>query len=101
VNRRSFLQALGVGAAGAALAMVHDPEKALWVPGQRTYFDVRPGLHLRAGDWVYLCDGALYRLDIDRLPVDARVGVALIEFARVTRDVIWYGPATAGLFPPL
>jgi hypothetical protein len=40
MNRRSFL-----GLSSAALAaFTLDPERALWVPGQRSYFDiVRPG----------------------------------------------------------
>lgn len=34
MNRRGFLTALGLGAAGLVL----DPERLLWVPGQRTIF---------------------------------------------------------------
>ncbi len=33
-NRRNFLQLLGLGAAGLVL----DPEKLLWIPGQKTIF---------------------------------------------------------------
>lgn len=39
MNRRSFLTILAGGAAGFAL----DPERLLWVPGQRTHF-VMPGI---------------------------------------------------------
>jgi hypothetical protein len=39
MNRRSFLKCLAGGAAGFAL----DPERLLWVPGQRTHF-VMPGI---------------------------------------------------------
>jgi hypothetical protein len=40
MNRRNFLRLLGIGAAGVALApeLVLDPERALWIPGQRTIF---------------------------------------------------------------
>lgn len=34
MNRRNFLKILAGGAAGFAL----DPERLLWVPGQRTHF---------------------------------------------------------------
>jgi hypothetical protein len=34
MNRRNFLTALGLGAAGLVL----DPERLLWVPGQKTIF---------------------------------------------------------------
>lgn len=34
MNRRHFLNVLGAGTAG----MVLDPERLLWVPGQRTFF---------------------------------------------------------------
>lgn len=42
MNRRSFLARLGLGAAGLAAAQVLegatlDPEKLLWVPGQKTF----------------------------------------------------------------
>jgi hypothetical protein len=36
MNRRGFLRLLGLGAAGYVL----DPELALWVPGQKTIFDL-------------------------------------------------------------
>lgn len=34
MNRRGFLSLLGLGAAGLAI----DPERLLWVPGQKTIF---------------------------------------------------------------
>lgn len=34
MNRRSFLSLVGSGVAGLAL----DPERALWVPGRRSFF---------------------------------------------------------------
>lgn len=34
MNRRGFLQLLGAGATGLVL----DPERLLWVPGQKTFF---------------------------------------------------------------
>lgn len=42
MNRRSFLQYLGLGAATAAgvAAGVVDPERLLWVPGQKRIFDL-------------------------------------------------------------
>ena len=41
MNRRSFLSTLGKAAVGAALATsALDPERLLWVPGQKVYFDI-------------------------------------------------------------
>lgn len=41
MNRRAFLGSLAALTAGMAL----DPERALWVPGRKTYFDIqRPDL---------------------------------------------------------
>jgi hypothetical protein len=37
VNRRGFLRLLGVGTAGLAV----DPERLLWTPGARTFFDIQ------------------------------------------------------------
>lgn len=37
MNRRAFLGSLASLAAGMAL----DPERALWVPGRKTYFDIQ------------------------------------------------------------
>lgn len=47
MDRRTFLTALAV----AAPALAFDPERALWVPGQRTYVDLArsardPEIHL-------------------------------------------------------
>jgi hypothetical protein len=42
MNRRSFLGSLSALSAG----MLLDPERLLWVPGRRAYFDiVRPRVH--------------------------------------------------------
>jgi hypothetical protein len=40
MHRRRFLQLLGMSAAAAAIApeLVLDPERALWIPGQKTIF---------------------------------------------------------------
>jgi hypothetical protein len=40
MDRRRFLQLLGLSAAAAAIApaLVLDPERALWIPGAKTYF---------------------------------------------------------------
>ena len=54
MNRRAFLRALGLASAGFAL----DPERLLWVPGQRTFFlpptksviSLTDGTVLRVGD---------------------------------------------------
>lgn len=45
MDRRAFLRTLGIGTATAAVAtiapeLVLDPERALWVPGRTTYFDL-------------------------------------------------------------
>lgn len=49
MNRRGFLGLLGGVGAGLAL----DPDLALWMPGQKTYFDMAPPPSpLREGDWV-------------------------------------------------
>lgn len=45
MNRRSFLRTLGLGAVAAtipagALKLFEDPERALWVPGQKTIIDL-------------------------------------------------------------
>lgn len=49
MNRRHFLSVLASVAAGAVL----DPERLLWRPGARTYFDIhRPGLVWEAYDEV-------------------------------------------------
>lgn len=45
MERRAFLKWLGLGAATAAVAtvapeLVLDPERALWVPGQKSVFDL-------------------------------------------------------------
>lgn len=37
MHRRGFLGLLAAAAAGAVL----DPERLLWIPGQRSYFDIR------------------------------------------------------------
>jgi hypothetical protein len=45
MQRRTFLRSLVLGAAGVAATavvpdvFVEDPDKALWVPGRRTFFD--------------------------------------------------------------
>lgn len=38
MNRRGFFKALAAAAVGAAATHVLDPEKLLWVPGQKTHF---------------------------------------------------------------
>lgn len=38
MNRRSFLTRLGAAAAGALALTIDDPERLLWVPGQKTFF---------------------------------------------------------------
>ncbi len=51
MNRRGFLGLL----ASALPAMVLDPERALWVPGQKTIVDLGAGRNLTPialGDWV-------------------------------------------------
>ncbi len=43
MNRRGFLQMLGLGVAGAIVApeiLLTDPERELWVPGAKTTFDL-------------------------------------------------------------
>lgn len=51
MNRRSFLRVLGLGAAGAAVgALELDPERALWVPGQKTFFLPEPRIGMPAID---------------------------------------------------
>lgn len=41
MRRRAFLQSLAAGVAGFAL----DPERLLWVPGQRVFFFTPPPLY--------------------------------------------------------
>lgn len=43
ISRRAFLTTATVAAVGA---FVLDPERLLWVPGQRTYFDVHKTLYV-------------------------------------------------------
>ena len=54
MNRRGFLGTLGVLSAGLVL----DPELALWVPGRKSYFDIRPTL--QPGTFVTLEPGSTY-----------------------------------------
>lgn len=48
MDRRTFFR-LG---AGAAIALALDPERALWVPGQKTYFLPSPQIRPAIGDFV-------------------------------------------------
>jgi hypothetical protein len=68
MNRRSFL-----GLSSAALAaFTLDPERALWVPGQRSYFDiVAPKVHRYSEIMIETLDGvvATMRLSHD-FPVE-------------------------------
>lgn len=48
MNRRTFLTRATAAAVGA---LVLDPERLLWTPGARTFFDIRTPL--QAGDLVY------------------------------------------------
>jgi hypothetical protein len=53
MNRRGFLQLLGMGAAGAMLGVELDPERLLWVPGAKTIFlPPPPERRLTHGAWV-------------------------------------------------
>lgn len=51
VSRRAFLQVLGAGVAGAALAPTLDVEQLLWQPGEKTFF-LPDGYTLISPDWV-------------------------------------------------
>lgn len=55
MNRRSFLQRVSLAVAGLAI----DPERLLWTPGERVYFDLglRP-YRVQYGDWLK-CEGSL------------------------------------------
>jgi hypothetical protein len=46
LNRRGFLQRLGVAMAGAAATLALDPEQLLWVPGQKTIIDLGATKHV-------------------------------------------------------
>ena len=48
MRRRAFLSLLGVGLAGYAL----DPDRALWVPGRKTYFVLPPQMKIPIGNVV-------------------------------------------------
>lgn len=48
MNRRGFLQLATAAAASFAL----DPERLLWIPGQRTFFLPSPRPFVLVGDWV-------------------------------------------------
>lgn len=39
MHRRSFLTRLGAAAVGAAALIIDDPERLLWMPGQKTIID--------------------------------------------------------------
>lgn len=72
MNRRAFLSTLVAGLAGAAL----DPERLLWVPGQKTIFlpsprvvrDAESGIAIRfVKDWVPLKPlkpGAMFAFEV-------------------------------------
>lgn len=56
MNRRHFLGSLAALSAGMAL----DPERALWVPGRRTYFDiVAPKINHYSEIMIETMDGAM------------------------------------------
>lgn len=56
MNRRAFLGSLSALSAG----MLLDPERALWVPGRRTYFDlVAPKIHRYSEIMIETIDGAV------------------------------------------
>lgn len=56
MNRRTFLGSLSALSAG----MLLDPERALWVPGRRTYFDiVTPKIHRYSEVMIETLDGAV------------------------------------------
>lgn len=64
MNRRSFLRLAGIGAAGMAL----DPERLLWVPGQKTFFlpTVKPYVTI-PGTWGYTTEmGSLLKQYYDK-----------------------------------
>lgn len=48
MNRRGFLAAV----AASIPAMVLDPERLLWVPGKRSYFDIAQPAPLLSVDWI-------------------------------------------------
>lgn len=50
LSRRGFLGSLAAVAATAAF----DPDLALWVPGQKTYFDIQTTNRIHVGHWVRL-----------------------------------------------
>lgn len=57
MNRRGFLGSLAALTAGMAL----DPERALWVPGRKTYFDLSHTPDMLAYIEVACLDGRVFR----------------------------------------
>ena len=54
IGRRSFLTSAATAAIGV---MVLDPEKLLWVPGQRSYFDIRRPVRVLGVGYQYVGAG--------------------------------------------
>jgi hypothetical protein len=87
MNRRTFLSLAPAALAGFAL----DPERALWVPGRTSYFDiVRPGL--RRCD-LYVSDGInQYRMASGFLHDDGRLDIPGANFEYGYVEVPGHGP---------
>lgn len=102
VNRRSFLGLLGLGAAGLVL----DPERALWIPGQKRIFDLGAGHRI---DDILVESGRLRGpnsiLTINIVTQEAlRVLQTNLEFtSRINQlydDELWYRRAANGAVVP-
>jgi len=69
IGRRGFLGLLGASVAATAAALELDPERALWVPGEKSFFLPSKEVHLATPDEVQrFLDpekmGERYRLDV-------------------------------------
>lgn len=87
VTRRFFLGSLGAAAAGLAL----DPERLLWVPGQRKIFIPAPARVVAAaaftrGDVITIA-GRYAINPLTREPVQRRDGTKFLQQLVVTEDV--------------
>jgi hypothetical protein len=87
MDRRRFLQLLGLGGA----AVVFDPERLLWVPGQQTIIDLGAGVR----ELPYFAGNAL--LTPEWVTQEAlrvlRMKLELIEHINRTYDDPWFHEA--------
>ena len=59
-SRRDFLKAASAAAIGAACgAMSYDPEKLLWVPGSRSFFEIHRPVRILQEGWHNVLKGEL------------------------------------------